>query len=621
MRPPRAIAAASSCLIALAIVVTGCGSSATTSITPREITFPVLWAGSNPDGTPAAGIEPATIVVGTEGDPGFSMNLEDVQAKKAGPQWLAATASAAAVGTLLTGADQSAVDLRYDITGAIDGPSGGAALTVGTMAAITGATVKPKVAMTGTISPDGTVGTVAQVPAKVRAAKEAGYELVLVPWGNRREFDPASGRDVSLPALGRSLGIEVRVVRSVAEAYLAFTGKTVIAPPKARPAMTSRARAVAARTTRAAVVALRREFAAGSNLLSQQDRQALAPEVESAEAALAAGRIGLAYGLAVHGTYAVKRALAAGASRALARIKGVAAARQALLDESKTLLAVAEREMRAQSDPNGLTRGQQLALPMALGWYAYSEAVLTAYVSALGTGNAWNGPELERAAAVLGDIEASLRRFGPDAVAMVRASPGGGQGTPESTATFLSGYTNFIVRAGDANRDYYVTVSYGSLEAKGGPNDIAPALKAASDTAAGIPEDENSVQDEIIQAARATTYYVLGASVLSGASFGMQGFGLGDNPQVVQAPTLLASSVQQSSETVRWVASVLLPADANLSYALWQRQWADALYAAYAGTPTGPAAGTIALNELWYAAAGALLANSAQVNLMEPSGG
>ena len=45
----------------------------------------------------------------------------------------------------------------YDITGAIDGPSGGGALTVGTMAAITGATVKPKIAMTGTIAPDGTI--------------------------------------------------------------------------------------------------------------------------------------------------------------------------------------------------------------------------------------------------------------------------------------------------------------------------------------------------------------------------------------------------------------------------------------------------------------------------------
>ena len=605
----------------LAAVAAGCGSSASTSITPREITFPVLWAGSNPDGSPAAGIEPATIAVGTEGAAGFSMNLEDIKAKKAGPQWLAATASAAAVGTLLTGADQSAVDLRYDITGAIDGPSGGAALTVGTMAAITGAPVKAKVAMTGTISPDGTVGAVAQVPAKVRAAKKAGYELVLVPWGNRTEFDPQSGKDVNLPALGRSLGIEVRVVRSVAEAYAAFTGQTVIPPPKATPAITPRARQVAVRTTRRAVTALRREFAAGGNLLSAQDQAAITPGIARAEAALAAGRLGLAYGLAVHTTYALKRALAAGASRALARMKGVSAARQALLDEAKTLLATAEREMQGQSDPNGLTRGQQLALPMALGWYAYSQSVLTAFVKSLGPDSTWRGPELERAAAVLGDVEASLQRFGPDAVAMVRAAPGGGTGTDESTAAFLSGYTNFMVRAGDANRDYYVTAAYGSLEAQGGPNDIVPPLKASSDLRASIPADENSLQDEIIQAAHGTTYYVLGASLVTGQSFGMRGFGLGEDPPAVSAPTLLASSVQQSSETVSWLASDLQPKGVNLSYALWQRQWADALFAAFAGTPTGPAAGTIALNELWYAAAGALLAHSAQLNLQEASDG
>lgn len=617
----RALIASSACIAVAAALGVGCGSSSTTVIPSREITFPVLWAGSNPDGTPAAGIEPATIAVGTEGDAGFTMNLEDIKAKKAGPQWLAATASAAAVGTLLAGADQSAVDLRYDITGAIDGPSGGAALTVGTMAAITGAPVKPKVAMTGTISPDGTVGTVAQVPAKVRAAKKAGYELVLVPWGNRTEFDPQSGKDVSLPALGRSLGIEVRVVRSVAEAYAAFTGTTVIPPPKAKPVITPQAQQVAQRTTRRAVAALRREFDAGDNLLTARERATIAPDVAAAEDALAAGRTALAYGLCVHATYEVKRALAAGASRALARARGVAVARAALLDESKTLLAVADREMQAQSDPNGLTQGQQLALPMALGWYAYSQAVLKAFIAELGPGSTWNGPALERAAAVIGDIEASLRRFGPDAVAVVRASHGGAQGTPERTAAFLSGYSNFLRRAGDANRDYYVTVAYGSLDAKGSPNDIVPVLRASSEIAAAIPSGDDALQDEIVQAAGATTYYVLGASVVSGASFGLQGFGLGEDPSAITAPTLLASSVQQSSETVRWVASALQPKGVNLSYALWQRQWADAVYAAFAGTPTGPAAGTIALNELWYAAAGALLANSAQANLQEAPGG
>ena len=619
-RIARPLAAIAGGLITV-VAVAGCGTSSPNAITPRTITFPVLWAGSNPDGTPAAGIEPATIAVGTEGDAGFTVNLEDIKAKQAGPSWQAATASAATVGTLVTGVDQSAVDLTYDITGAIDGPSGGGALTVGTMAAITGATVKPKIAMTGTIAPDGTIGTVAQVPAKVRAAKKAGYRTVLVPFGNRTEFDPSVGREVNLIAYGKSLGMDVRVVKDIAQAYYEFTGKTVVPQPRVAPTITPRARQVAVRTTRSAVAALRREFAAGDNLIPAADRPAIRATVTRASDALASGRTALAYGLAVRGTYQVKRALAAGASRALVADKGVAAARAALRDEVSTLLATANREIDAQSDPSGLTTGQRLALPAALGWYVYSKAILTSFGKSLGPKSTWGAAELEDAASVVGDVEASLLRFGPDAVAMVKASPGAETADDAATVTFLSGYTNFLVRAGDANRDYYVTVDYGQLESGGGPNDIAPVLATMSEIVRTTPTDENSLDQEILQAANAVTYYVLGATVVSGKSFGMQGFGQGEDPSAIGAPALLADSVKQASATVYWWSADLQPKGVNLSYPLWQRRWADAVFAAYAGTPTGPAAGTIALNELWYAAGSVLLANSAEANLKAVSGG
>jgi len=609
----------------LALVgMTGCGGSGDDSavvIPPTSVTVPVLWAGTNPDGTPSAGIEPATIAVGTEGDAGFTVNLDDIKAKQAGPAWQAATASAAAVGTLLTGTDQSAVDLRYDITGAIDGPSGGGALTVGTMAAITGAPIRPKIAMTGTIAPDGTVGTVAQVSAKVRAAKKAGYRTVLVPLGNRTEFDPASGREVSLPALGRSLGMDVRVVKDVGQAYREFTGRTIAPPPRTSVGLTPGARQVATRTTREAVAAMAREFRAGTNLIAAADRPAIAATVARATQALAAGRMPLAYGLAVRGTYQVKRATAAGASRALAADAGLAAARAALRDEAATLLATTERELWALSDPTGLTLGQRLALPDALGWFVQSRAILTTMKDALGPDSDWNAATLQRAAAVVGEVEASLQRFGPDAVAMVEASPGGGSADDDATAAFLSGYTNFLVRAGDANRDYYVTVEYGSLDSKGGPTDIVPVLAAMSDVAASTPAGQNALQDEIVQAANAVTYYALGAQVVSGRSFGIQGFGLGEDPGAIGAPALLANSVAQASQTVRRFAAALQPTGVNLSYQIWQNQWADAVFAAYAGTADGPAAGTIALNELWYATSSVLLANSAMANLREGRNG
>lgn len=616
MRRPGLLAAGAALLAGGAVALAGCGGSSTGSIPEREITFPVLWAGANPDGTPAAGIEPATIAVGTQGDPGFTVNLEDVKAKQAGPAWQAATASAAAVGTLLTGADQSVVDLRYDITGPIDGPSGGAALTVGTMAAITGHAIRPKVAMTGTVSPDGTVGAVSQVPAKVRAAKKAGYTTVLVPVGNRTEFDPATGTTVNLPALGRRLGVRVRVVKDVGQAYFAFTGKTIFTPPATEPVLTPRARQMAQRTTRQAVRAVRREFAAGTNLIPAAQKPSLDAEIARAEAALAAGRTAQAYGLAVHATYRVKRATARGASRALAAARGVAAARTALRDEVRTLLDVATRELDAGSDPSALDAGQRLALPMALGWYAYSVATLRALQDGLGPDSTWSAAELQDAAAVVGDVEASIQRFGPDAVAMVRASPGTGTADDDRTAEFLSGYTNFLVTAGNAARDYYVTVDAGSLATSGGPNDIAPVLAQMSAITAATPPGDNALAEEIVQAANASTYYVLGASVVSGRSFGMQGFGLGEDPGGIAQPVLLANAVAQSSITVQWVAAAVRSQGMNPGYALWQRQWADAVFGAYAGTPTGPAAGTIALNELWYAGLGVLLANSARGNLL-----
>lgn len=598
-----------------AVLLVGCGGGASTAITPREVTVPVLWAGQNPDGSAAAGIEPATVAVGSEGDAGFTLNLDDVRAKKAGPAWQAATASAAAVGTLLTGADQSAVHLRYDITGAIDGPSGGGMLTVGTMAAITGAPLDPKVTMTGTISPDGTIGLVSQVPAKVRAARKAGYTTVLIPWGTRTEIDASTGRSVDVVALGRSLGVTVRTVRSVAEAYKAFTGTTVVPTPKVVPAITPAARRVAAGNTRRAVAALSTGFDAAASRLSAAQRAGVAAQVASARQALAAGRTALAYGLAVHGTYALNRAVRSAATAQRIGSKGVPAARAALLADTRALLARADTAIAAQSNPAGLTTGQRLALPMALGWEVQAKAVLTSFVTRLAPGAGWGARELPQAAAVLGDMDAAITRFGPDAVAVVRASPGRATAADDTTVTFLSGYTNFLVRAGQANRDYYVTVDYGAPDQPGLPNDVAPVLGAMSKIVAATPQDENALQDEIVQAANATTYYLLGAAVVSGRQFGMQGFGLGEDPPAARAPAVLASSVQQSSATVYWWASSLQPKGVNLSAPLWGRQWADALFAGSAGTGSSTGAGPVVLTQLWYSAATALVANSAEQHL------
>lgn len=88
-------------------------------------------------------------------------------------------------------------DLHYDLpvqvtidSGSVGGPSAGLAFTLGTMDVLTPGSLTGghKVATTGTINPDGTVGPIGGVHQKTVAVRESGAELFLVP---RSEFDEA----------------------------------------------------------------------------------------------------------------------------------------------------------------------------------------------------------------------------------------------------------------------------------------------------------------------------------------------------------------------------------------------------------------------------------------------
>lgn len=87
-------------LLMLAIALPACGGGSTNS-KGYTIKAPVLWAGAGTDGKINSGVEDATVTAGDLEEPGFTIDLASVKAKDAGPQWLAASASAAAVATLL----------------------------------------------------------------------------------------------------------------------------------------------------------------------------------------------------------------------------------------------------------------------------------------------------------------------------------------------------------------------------------------------------------------------------------------------------------------------------------------------------------------------------------------
>ena len=81
----------------------------------------------------------------------------------------------------------SAIGIAYASTGS-DGPSAGAVMTVGFAALLKGDRIQRGMAMTGTITKDGTIGPVGGIPDKIRAAVREGYRIILIPEGQR--YDP-----------------------------------------------------------------------------------------------------------------------------------------------------------------------------------------------------------------------------------------------------------------------------------------------------------------------------------------------------------------------------------------------------------------------------------------------
>ena len=87
----------------------------------------------------------------------------------------------------VTGLNLSRRDIVYTITAPaslIEGPSAGAALTVATIAALKNLTIRRDVMITGTINPDGTLGSAGAIGEKAIAARKNNATLFIVPSGS-----------------------------------------------------------------------------------------------------------------------------------------------------------------------------------------------------------------------------------------------------------------------------------------------------------------------------------------------------------------------------------------------------------------------------------------------------
>lgn len=100
-----------------------------------------------------------------------------------------------------------------------DGPSAGAAMTVGFLAVLRDDPIIRGIALTGTLESDGRIGFVGGIADKVRAAAREHYRMVLIPEGQLN--DPRW----DLIGLGMQLNVTVKEVATIEQAYELMTGK------------------------------------------------------------------------------------------------------------------------------------------------------------------------------------------------------------------------------------------------------------------------------------------------------------------------------------------------------------------------------------------------------------
>ena len=542
-RPGAARRALGALAAALAggVAIAGCGGSDT-----AQVTVPVLWAADQGGGKFQGGIEPAVVkVADSEDNPGFSVNLTDVKSKGAGEAWTAASSSAAAVGTLASTRSPRDISIAFDITGAIDGPSGGAGLTVGVIAAARKVELLDKVTITGTINPDGTVGPVSYIATKMRAAAREGYETIVIPSLVTDEYDTATGRRVNLRTLGRSLGLRVVPVELIGQAYATMTGERLFPTGgQDRPSLRPQVRQVTGRQARRAVGRLDGELAATPSAPGVLDGQARLARRE-----LAAGNYPGAYGVAVDTLQGIWRAQA----RALSAGDQAAQARR-LAESAGELLASGQQAARLNPE-------QQVTLPSALGPAVLGNSLLAGI-----------GRDRDANADSLAAARVAIELVSPDAVQAVRAY--GNQPVSGDAARFLSGYTNFLIRAGDANLTYFEKV--GATAAAG--ETYLPAAQALKEVVDKTPPGENPVDQEVVQSARALTYFILTASLVAAVPTSeAQGVEVKDRDRETLAAAVAAG---------RLIAP-LQARGLDCGYPLWASRWAAAATQSLPGTSEG----------------------------------
>jgi len=565
-----------------------------------EMTVPALWAD---DAAGTSGTEPARIWATKDGSALFTIDLADIKAQGAGAQWTAASAAAAAVGSMISGVNPGRVDVDFGVSGPIDGPSAGGILTVGVLAALLGAPIRGDMTMTGTISPDGSIGPVGGISLKLQAAAEQGYRTVLLPMANMSLRNPDTNAVETADEVGKRLGLEVRSVGNVQEAFSLFTEDRFAYPSAPAFVLPPAVQELSARQVKALLTLLDDEAAA---LPANERTDVVIGLLDQATSAAESGQVATAYGIGMQGLNVAVRERASADAQAQLAASGVTGATSWLtdwLDRSTASNATALAQGIQLGDAMGYE--QQLTLPNALSWLAYNDSILQSVQQQLDAG-ALDAARIDRYARILADVDAAITVYYPNQLAIIQAAPAQPSPGAGPVAAYLSDYTTFLVRAGNAQQDYVQQVVMrgqdpAELALQNDVGLLLPVVLDLSAAAAAIPNSRDSLPDELLQATSAVTYYIATTSLIAAVqNFGVDQFGIGADPSEAQQPEVLVASMSTAKRAVDQVAALLGQRGLDASLPVWAAGYGTGAAEALAGTPEATAAQVLALNELYF---------------------
>lgn len=580
------------------------------------ITIPALWVDV---ATNTGGVEYTTVWASHEGKAPLTVQLDDLAAEGAGSSWKAASASAAAVGAMMSGTDPTDLNFNFEVTGPIDGPSAGAIMTVGALAVLTNTPLKPTVTMTGTISPDGSIGTVAGIAAKLRAAASNGYETVVLPQTATTVQPTGEGERVDTIEYGTSLGLEVILAQNVSQAFEVFTGKPLFASTSS-PYELSQSPALISAQSQATQAEIQAASSAVAEISADDPlRTQLEEELAAAEGLLTTNE-NAAFALAVDVLNQASRNTAAAKTSALISSAGIPTAQQSLLDDITADIAQIDAlTSRETAQVTSLSASQTLFLPSALTWLSYARAVLISLQSPLkklDPASATATQDLISFASIIGEQMAGVNYTFTQNLTMLSALPPDTVSPTEPVMTHLADYTDFLIEAGQQNENY-ISGAFGIQ-----PSDLQsmpagsllPVISALSAECSRITASGTSAARDTANASTALSYYATTSLLVSSAqAIGIESLGLNESPSI-QQPEMVLSSLNTGADIVTSQASLIFDKGLQPGFATWSTAWGLEAFTTLTARGRAGDGTVIALNEIWFDTVALFMLNALQTN-------